>query len=192
MANKIVEIKVKNDSDGYDNLIVSRARQAEYASEDHSKGTIEERLTNLGRQSIEVPLSDEYGAISYGVCRCEKTGRFVYVDIELELNTSNMQSISSLIGSETEVVLGSIPTEYAPRNRATVGNIIVNSKITYTDSRIPSYIAFYETQSFLLRINFDGLGNIHTVPCSSVLEYATITEIEESSFRTSGTFDTLG
>ena len=59
MADIIVQPKVLNaDGVTYDNLIMQQSVYAEYASTDTSKGTIEERLTNLGFKSGNITNAD--------------------------------------------------------------------------------------------------------------------------------------
>ena len=48
MADIIVQPKVKNADGSFDLIVIGKTLQCIYASEDTSKGTIEERLTNLG------------------------------------------------------------------------------------------------------------------------------------------------
>ncbi len=91
-------IKANQDSEGniikdtyatkngsYDNMIVGNAIYAQYASEDTSKGTIEERLTNLGFKQGSVIMWD-YDYITATHNELKRQGNYVLCHLILSWN----------------------------------------------------------------------------------------------------------
>ena len=105
MADKIVQPKVlaSTNPDTYDNLIIAQAQNATYAtyaSSDTSKGTIEERLTNLGFRQGAVILGSGFTA---SINTLKRQGNYVLGELYV---TDQSPSLSE--------VLFTFPSDFTP------------------------------------------------------------------------------
>ena len=88
MAEKKVNPKMKNSNGTYDNLVFQKAQYAMYASEDTSKGTIEERLNRLAERQYSI--TDTSGNV-LGTIR--RQGNFAIGTIDLSKKSGDITPI---------------------------------------------------------------------------------------------------
>ena len=183
MADKTIKINVKNDLGGYDNLIVSRARQAEYASEDHSKGTIEERLTNLQQIYVIEPIEAYSGVIIGGSIQVTKfIDSYIQYGIYPKFATDSegyFTQFSSFFSID-KFFIGVIPTGFRPSS--TIYDVL-NINVTYS---IPlEGVGDVEINDRLpIKLSIESNGNVYLHPSSTsigLLNRRAFTIINDSS-----------
>lgn len=108
------------------------ATVAQYASNDKTKGTIEERLTSLGFKQGSVSIASKY-ASSTSVNSLKKQGKIVRLDLKIDTSTSNALTNGGTIGT--------IPEEYRPSEDVSIlcgiyGSTTVPAGSTLTSTRV--------------------------------------------------------
>ena len=175
MATKIVELNVKNEGDGYSELIIETADHARYASDDHSKGTIEERLTNLNYSKNSFSLWTSNGVISGGYCSLERFGNFVLATISVQFNSENVDGIASFITSGKSINIGSTTSNWAPNSLLDHGTIMLSCNISLAGVAQASTTA---TQYIPITVNMNYSGVLTMAPTTQgILNYGSIVSV---------------
>jgi hypothetical protein len=130
----------------------TNATYAEYASTDTSKGTIEERLTNLGFKESSIDLYTSGGS-RVGSVGLKRQGNYVIADFSINSSTS----------TKWNGKIGTLPENFRPINDQEyfIGGIGVSA----TGENI--------SISFTLKVYNTGEINIPSIPTAS-LQYSTV------------------
>lgn len=151
----------------------NKATEAEYASSDHTKGTIEERLTNLGFKSLstseykDIMVSGAYsgkiGTISIYSNAANREGNRANIKIDVALNPYVLGSNKSspfyefYFNSAEATVTGLIPEEYRPK----VSYFFFIYGKTYLEFKPNSDITYVKiTDNVPIKCTISPLGNM--------------------------------
>ena len=161
MAEKIVQPKVKKTDGTYDELIINKANTAVYASSDTSKGTIEERLTNLGFRQGSINLSSMVTASENKVTR---QGNYVIGNLVISaLNIENLSLIQNSY-SYKNFTLGTLDAQFSPKTTVIVpfsAPIAVNMGYdTYGIAYVYTSVYIYPSGNVELRTITYGTRNV--------------------------------
>ena len=109
---------------------------ADYASSDKSKGTIEERLTNLGFKQSSISLSSGFAAVQNSVTR---QGNYVIGFAQVYGGTLADVKVSDAKWAYTDVVIGTLSNEFRPKTEQMFNCSVETDVLSTSESSIQIY-----------------------------------------------------
>lgn len=134
------------ENDGVTVKEATQAKYAQYADADTTKGTIEERLTNLGFREGSISLASEITATQNKLTR---QGNYCLLTLRLDS--------SSTLSTSSTTTIGVIPEEFRPKEDITTSFIYGTAGLSYP-SVDPAYMKCFAmfTLGYVVTIKTDG------------------------------------
>ena len=153
-------------------IVVKKSTVALYASDDSAKGTIEERLTNLGFKESAVELSEDFAehALANNI---KRQGNYVIGNIDIVSDTTNQIRVGSEIGV--------IPVNFRPKTAET----FIACALSTTNSPYTKY--WYS--KIIFKIDTDGKIIAQTVNSDTYMQTNDNKYLRGTSTLGQGNFD---
>ena len=138
-----------------DDINVTNSLYAQYASSDISKGTIEERLTNLGFKSGSITFNDDaaqYIDIENSFFELKRQGNYVIGKFEIGLTSEFIDGIRATSSGTITVKIGKVGEEFKPKDNDVYASQAMNLSIMRANAS-----GFYSFQSSIgLKVTTDS------------------------------------